>query len=153
MRRRTRARELALQFLYTLEMRGAEARADLPTFLKEAKASVEVRGYTEELVDGVTQNKPALDTHLQEFARNWKFERIALVDRNVLRLASYEILYRDDVPARVALNEGIELGKRYSTAQSGGFINGILDRVLRLRMERDAKKDTEKNTEKDDPQS
>ena len=131
MRRRTRARELSLQFLYALEVRGDEARSDLPAFLKDAKAAVEVRAFVEQMVDGVVEQRAALDARIRELAENWKFDRIARVDRNILRLASWELLYCDEVPARVVLNEAIELGKRYSTAQSGAFVNGILDRLLR----------------------
>ena len=133
MRKRTRSRELALQFLYTLEVRGPAAMDDLDEFLKESKASQLHREYVMRLLNGVQKNKSTIDGHIQDLAENWDLKRIALVDRNILRLGSFEILYSQDVPASVAINEAVELGKRYSTKQSGGFINGILDRMQSLR--------------------
>jgi N utilization substance protein B len=129
MRRRTRARELALQFLYTLDVRGADARNELDRFLDDSGASRAARRFATELVDGVLANRADLDRRITATAEHWSLERIALVDRNILRLAAFEILHREDTPVRVALNEAIELGKRYSTAQSGAFINGILDKI------------------------
>ena len=137
MRRRTRARELALQFLFTLDIRGDEARDELELFLTDSGASREVRGFVTALVDGVRKHRPVIDARIRELAENWSLERIARVDRNVLRLAAFEILHCPDVPVRVALNEAIDLGKRYSTAQSGAFINGILDRLKEERSEED----------------
>src|SRR5574342_533568 len=116
MRRRTRARELALQFLYQLDVRGAEIREEL-----------------EEIVKGVLAPRAELDAVIVKVAQNWTLDRMPPVDRNILRLASFELLHCQDIPVGVALNEAIELGKRYSTAQSGSFINGILDQVREAR--------------------
>lgn len=129
MRRRTRARELALQFLYTVELKGKDARDELDDFLTEAGASRVARAFATQLVDGVAREQEALDAALGSIAANWSVARMPPVDRNILRLGAYELLHCGDVPVRVALNEAIELGKRYSTAQSGAFINGILDRL------------------------
>ena len=106
MRVRTRARELALQFLFMVDLQGPAYRSELDGFLNEALAG-----------------KPG--------ARNWELERMAVVDRNALRLGTYELLHEDTIPMKVAINEAIELGKRYSTEASGAFINGILDRIRR----------------------
>ncbi|MBL8843718.1 MAG: transcription antitermination factor NusB [Planctomycetes bacterium] len=129
MRRRTRARELALQFLYTVEVRGPDARDEFDDFLQRSGASRFARQFATELVDGVLARKEQLDAAISATATNWSLSRMPAVDRTILRLGSYELLHSPDVPVRVALNEAIELGKRYSTGQSGAFINGILDQV------------------------
>jgi transcription antitermination factor NusB len=132
-RSRTRSRELALQFLYQVDVRGAESREDLDSFLAEAleekPGSEEVTAYAIRLVDGVLAHRTAIDGLLRDAAKNWDLERMAVVDRNVLRIGCYELLHEPDVPVKVAINEAIELGKRYSTESSGAFVNGILDRI------------------------
>jgi transcription antitermination protein NusB len=128
-RRRTRARELALQFLYQLDVRGAEIREELEEFLKESGASRPARRFATEIVKGVLAHRDELDAVIMKVAQNWTLDRMPPVDRNILRLASFELLHCKDIPVGVAMNEAIELGKRYSTAQSGSFINGILDHV------------------------
>ena len=87
--------------------------------------------YTRRLVDGVLLHRDTIDDLLREAARNWDLERMAVVDRNALRIGCYELLYEEQIPMKVAINEAIELGKRYSTEASGSFINGILDRIRR----------------------
>ncbi|MHC5011497.1 MAG: transcription antitermination factor NusB [Planctomycetota bacterium] len=135
MRVRTRARELALQFLFQLDFQGEAYRAELDRFLDEALAGKtaedEARAYVTRLVDGVLRHRGEIDALLREAARNWDLERMAAIDRNALRIGCYELLHEDDIPMKVAINEAIELGKRYSTEASGAFINGILDRIRR----------------------
>jgi transcription antitermination protein NusB len=133
MRARTRARELALQFLFQVDVQGGEYRAELDPFLGAAldgrPGGTEARAYAVKLVDGVLAHQPEIDALIREAARNWELERMAGVDRNVLRLGCYELLHEPDVPMKVAINEAIELGKRFSTEASGAFVNGILDRI------------------------
>jgi N utilization substance protein B len=86
--------------------------------------------FTAGLVDGVKENQARIDTMISEVAENWRLDRMAAIDRNILRLGAYEMLFRPEIPAKVAINEALELAKRYSTAQSSRFVNGILDRVL-----------------------
>lgn len=137
MRVRTRARELALQFLYQLDVQGDASRADLDGFLHDALAgkpgAEEAILYARRLVDGVREHREEIDRLLSEAARNWDLGRMAVVDRNALRIGCFELLWEDEVPMKVAINEAIELGKRYSTEASGAFINGILDRIRRDR--------------------
>jgi N utilization substance protein B len=128
-RRRTRARELALQYLFTLDARAGEADQELDEFLRSSGASRHARRFATELVDGVRKHQADLDQKIAALAANWTLERMPRVDRNILRLAGFELLHSKEVPVRVALNEAIELGKRYSTAQSGAFVNGILDKL------------------------
>jgi transcription antitermination factor NusB len=133
MRSRTRARELALQFLFQLDVQGDELREQLDAFLAaslDGKAGgEEARAYAVRVVDGVRTHREAIDTLIRDAARNWDIARMAAVDRNALRIGCYELLHEQDVPMKVAINEAIELGKRYSTASSGAFVNGILDRI------------------------
>jgi len=130
---RTRARELALQFLYQMDAQGPEHRPELDAFLDVELAgktgTVEAKVFARELVDGVLAHRQHIDTLLRKAATNWEIQRMAAVDRNALRIGCYELLYADDIPMKVAINEAIELSKRYSTEASGAFVNGILDRI------------------------
>ncbi|MCA8971663.1 MAG: transcription antitermination factor NusB [Planctomycetes bacterium] len=129
MRRRTKAREIALQFLYQLDLRGESVLGDLGEFLGESTKDPEVQEFSLRLVTGTKDLRPELDVTLAKVARNWDLRRMATIDRNVLRMAIFELLYCEDIPPKVSINEAIELGKKYSTVNSGAFINGILDRV------------------------
>ena len=138
MRRRTRAREIAIQFLYQLDLRDDDISGDLEAFLEREGQDDELRGFSRQLILGTQERLPEIDAVLTRVARNWDLRRMAVLDRNILRMAAYELLYCTDVPPKVTINEAIELGKRFSTANSGGFINGILDRI-RIDAERDAR--------------
>ena len=134
MRRRTRARELALQMLYQVDARGPEVLEELDAQVgREEPIEPEVLVFAQALLDGTLARQPEIDELIAVAAQNWQLRRMAIVDRNILRMAVYEMLYVDDIPAKVSINEAIELGKRFSTQQSGSFINGILDRVRRER--------------------
>ena len=131
-RKRTRSREIALQMLYMIDARGPEALDDLDAFLdREAMTEPDVQAFARQLVVGTQENLTDIDAVLTRAAQNWQLRRMAIVDRNILRMAVYEMLHLEEVPAKVSINEAIELGKRFSTAQSGSFINGILDRIRR----------------------
>lgn len=134
MRVRTRGRELALQFLFQLDFQDAEYRAELDHFLDEALAGIpgssEAKQYARTLVDGVVRHREDIDALIRKAATNWEIGRMAGIDRNALRVGCYELLHSDDdIPMKVAINEAIELAKRYSTEASGAFVNGILDRI------------------------
>src|SRR4051794_894793 len=133
MTRRSRGREVALQVLYQIEQNpgipAAEVRQFIDRRLLGDKKLVE---FTQDLGAGVRENQPKIDEMIKEVAENWRLDRMAAIDRNILRLGAYEMLLRPEVPAKVAINEALELAKRYSTAQSSRFVNGILDRVLQL---------------------
>lgn len=129
MRKRTQARELALQFLYTLDLRKGEGREYLPSFLDENNKEKEVQDYARRLIEGVRNEVNLFDEKIQSVAKNWNLSRMAAIDRNILRMAVFEMMRCDDIPPKVAINEAIDLGKKYSTQNSGGFINGILDKI------------------------
>ena len=133
MKKRTRARELALQFLYQLDLLGADRLDDLTGFLKLEESDSQTCRFARRIVEGTQEHRSSIDEVIQGIAQNWQISRMAVIDRNVLRLATYELLYCEDIPPKVAINEAIELGKRYSTANSGAFINGILDKIKSTR--------------------
>jgi transcription antitermination factor NusB len=129
MKKRTRGRELALQFLYQLDLVGPELIDEASEFLASQETDRETRAFALELIQGTQEHLPDLNRVIGEVAQNWDIARMAVIDRNVLRLATYELLHKSDIPPKVAINEAIELGKRYSTQNSGAFINGILDKI------------------------
>ncbi len=129
MRRRTRARELALQALYQIEIQGEEALGDALRFCTERAEDKEVSEFAVQLVEGSLRAKKQIDEKITSVAEHWELPRMATIDRCILRLSAYELLYREDIPPKVSINEAIELAKKYSTANSGTFVNGILDKV------------------------
>ena len=128
---RSQARELALQCLYQLDLRGEEAAESARTLL--AAADPEVQEHAKALVEGVRSKQEDLVKVLSPLIEHWSWERVAAVDRAILRIGAYEILHVPEVPPKVALDEAIELAKRYSTRESGSFVNGILDKIYRQR--------------------
>ncbi len=126
---RTRSRELALQALFAQDVHKDGDRHAYEFTLVHAEVSPEVADFARQLVEGVLERTAEWDALIASAADNWDLSRLATVDRNILRLAVYEMLARDDIPNKVAINEAIELGKRFSTKQSGAFVNGILDRI------------------------
>jgi transcription antitermination factor NusB len=128
-KKRTRARELALQFLYQLDLRGEEALEHQDEFLRGEESDRSTTDFAAHLVEGTVEHLPEINQIIRGVAQNWDIERMAVIDRNVLRLATFELLWCPDIPPKVSINEAIELGKRFSTQNSGGFINGILDRI------------------------
>jgi N utilization substance protein B len=129
MARRSRAREVALQVLYQDDLNPTHHAADDERFVKARLQAPELIEFAGSLVAGVRRNRNELDELLAQTADHWSLERMAATDRNVLRLGAYEILYAD-TPGRVAINEAVELAKRFGSRQSAQFVNGILDRLL-----------------------
>lgn len=130
MSRRSRAREIVLQVLYQDDL-NADQPEDIRLRFINARLNHdrELIQFAEQLLAGVRRHRDAVDQHLGEIARNWKLSRMAATDRNVLRLGAYEILFTQ-TPDRVAINEAIELAKRYGTNNSSQFVNGVLDRLM-----------------------
>jgi len=125
---RRRARETAMQALYYIDFRnGAHPR--LVDFLESVPVAAKAKDYFETLLNGVLAAGPQVDAIIERFSNNWRVNRMSGVDRNVLRIALYEMLCRDDVPVKVIINEAVEIGKKYGGEESGSFINGILDAV------------------------
>ena len=126
---RREGRELALQTLYSMDLNPLEIRTTLQLFRENVKANATVRAFAEELVTGVLSRKEEIDRLIEEKSKNWMISRIGKVDLNILRLAVYELSYRQDIPKNVTLNEAIEVAKKFGTEESPAFINGILDEV------------------------
>ncbi len=129
MRKRTHARELALQVIYQLDLRGTEVLDQVDELLKEQSQDKEVLDFARELVMGTWEHRKPIDEKIEGVAKNWEMKRMAVIDRNVLRVATYELLFRDDIPALVTINEAIDIAKKFSTPKSGKFVNGILDNI------------------------
>ena len=130
MTRRSRGREIALQVLYQTEQNPGLALGDVRRFIERRLCGdKKLCEFAEGLVEGVQANQPKIDALIARVAENWRLDRMAAIDRNILRLGAYEMLFRPDTPTKVAINESLELAKRYSTAQSSRFVNGILDRL------------------------
>ena len=130
MRKRTQGRELALQLLYQLDLRGDDVLKEVDDYLdSQSGGDAEVRGFARELIHGYLERRVEIDRRIEEVARNWQLRRMAAIDRNILRLGTYELLYRTDIPPLVAINEAIEMAKKFSTKNSGPFVNGILDNI------------------------
>ena len=130
MKKRSRGRELALQMLYQVDLRGDSALEAAEEVAREEEPDRDARAFATKLVNGVRETLDELDREIAATAQNWDISRMAVIDRNVLRMATYELLYCRDIPPKVAINEAIELGKRFSTQNSGAFINGILDKIM-----------------------
>jgi N utilization substance protein B len=137
--RRTRGREVALQVLYLLEQNPAVDAGEVERFLTRRLRDAKAVAFTRGLVEGVHAHQDHIDGLISGVAENWRLDRMAAIDRNILRLGAYEMLYCPDVPKKVAINEALELAKRYSTAQSSRFVNGILDRLQDAKPEPEAR--------------
>ncbi len=130
--KRRKARELALQILFQADVGNLPIEEAMETTLSEAvDADEEIRSYAVQLVQGVWGQKSDLDAQIQGVTRNWTVERMAAIDRNLIRIALYEILNVPDVPYRVAINEAVELAKEYGTTESRRFVNGVLGALVR----------------------
>ena len=130
MGRRRKSRELALQLLYQLDVQGeGDPAPAFAEFWMRHPVDDEVREFAESLVRGAKLHQGKIDELIVQYAENWELERMAVVDRNILRGGIFELLWESDVPPKVAINEALEVAKKFSTQESSRFINGILDRV------------------------
>lgn len=138
MRKRTKARECALKVLYALDITKDEPEKIIELFWgSHEKVEREVKDFTAALVLGVAEKIAFLDKVISAYATNWEMKRMAVIDRNILRMATYELLFKEDIPPKVSINEAIDIAKRYGDKDSGKFVNGILDKISKT--ERKAK--------------
>lgn len=134
---RRSGREAALQMLFQLEASGASAPQTIELFWRSLsqgdhadwEPDPEGRPYADELVRGVAENLEAIDERIAAASQNWRIERMGRVDRNLLRMGTWELMANKDVPRAVVIDEAVELAKSYGTEVSGGFVNGVLDRI------------------------
>ena len=130
MRRRTLAREHALKILYQTEIIRRPLEDVLDDYWKEEpNKDVEIISYAKLLAQGVRNNLKAIDDKISDYATNWQLTRMAVIDRNILRLGLFELKYTTDIPPKVAINEAVELAKKYGDLESSKFVNGILDKI------------------------
>jgi N utilization substance protein B len=129
MTRRSRAREVALQLLFQRDLNKRIDRTVLERFVRDRLGDETLVSFCLSLYDGVIAQQSDIDRRLSEAAENWRLVRMAAVDRNVLRLGAYELLHTPETPPSVALDEAITLARRYGSADSSAFVNGILDRL------------------------
>jgi transcription antitermination protein NusB len=126
---RREGRELALQALYSMDLNPLEMRTTLQLFRENVHAKGPVRAFAEDLVAGVISHREEIDRLIEQKSKNWAISRMGKVDLNILRLAAFELHYRDDIPKNVTINEAIEVAKKFGTEESPAFVNGILDEL------------------------
>lgn len=130
MRKRTKARECALKILYAVDITGEEPKKCIETFWKNHdEVDGELESFANSIVLGVTNNRDAIDKLISAHTTNWQLKRMAVIDRNILRFATYELLYMEEIPPKVSINEAIDIAKRYGDKDSGKFVNGVLDSI------------------------
>ncbi|MDP2927358.1 MAG: transcription antitermination factor NusB [Candidatus Omnitrophota bacterium] len=132
MRKRTKAREYVLQMLYQVDITRGNWQEILENFCASndrQDMSGELKDFSAQLLGGVVAHLQEIDKKISKYATNWQLERMAFVDRNIMRLGCFELLFRADIPPKVAINEAVELAKKYSGLESGKFVNAILDQI------------------------
>jgi len=136
MRKRTLARECALKILYRIEISRESAESSLKDFWSKAGGSLDKEAYdfAEMLVRGAYENILSIDGVISKYTDNWNISRMAVIDKNIIRISVYEMLYREDIPPNVSINEAIELAKKYGDVDSGKFVNGILDKIKKMEL-------------------
>jgi len=135
---RRQARELAMQALFYMDMQNQASLQMLEHFCEVFRPSKKSDPFFLKLVGGVLENRAEIDALIERFSKNWKIDRMSCVDRNVMRIAVYELLYCQDIPPKVSINEAVDVGKRFGTEESGAFINGIMDSI-RAALEQEGK--------------
>ena len=133
MRKRSRSRQIALEALYQIDLTRADAADVADRYVAARGKDAAVAEFARRLILGTVEKGDELDRVIADAAENWRLNRMAILDRNILRMAVFELLHMDDIPPKVSINEAIELAKRYGTAGSGQFVNGVLDRIKELK--------------------
>lgn len=129
MGKRRKARESTLQILFQLEFDATDPEIIADSFWKNKKATKEIEEHSRRLVMGITSEQESIDRLIQSVSANWRISRMAVVDRNVLRIAVYELLHEENIAPAIVINEAIEIAKKYSSEEGATFVNGILDAV------------------------
>lgn len=133
MRKRTKAREIALQMLYELDIKKEPVNGFLEDFWqrpsKDKPSDDAIKEFSTSLVKGTSEHLEEIDSLISMYAQNWQLKRMAVVDRNIIRMGCFELLHQEDIPPKVSINEAVELAKKYGDVESSKFVNGILDRI------------------------
>jgi len=152
MGQRRKAREGALQILYQLEFDAADPRAAVEVFWKKKRAAAETQEYCRWLVEGVLARREEIDAAIQSVSEHWRIPRMAIVDRNILRLAAFELLEAGHIAPAIVINEAIEIAKKYSGPEAGTFVNGILDALSKKIRAKAAAAREVRNAREDEPE-
>ena len=136
MRKRSKARALALSFLYQLDITNEDPACALAHFWQEHRPTNQTKEFTKQIVQGTLANLAQIDNVISKYAQNWQLKRMAVIDRNILRLGSFELLFLADIPPKVSINEAVELAKKYGDVESSKFVNGILDKIHKTEVEK-----------------
>ncbi|NLD38473.1 MAG: transcription antitermination factor NusB [Desulfatiglans sp.] len=126
---RRKARELVTQILFFMEYSPGDPEKSFELICENFDAPKSLKAFSGELIRGISENLSHIDSLIKEASKNWRLERMSRVDRSILRLSIYEMLYMESIPYKVSIDEAVELGKRYGTEESGAFINGVLDYI------------------------
>lgn len=132
MRKRTKARESVLQILYQTDITGDPVDIVLNQYWQNRERNPEVIEFANEIIKGTVEHLSEIDAVITKYSENWEISKMPIIDRNILRFATYELLYIDDIPPKVTIDEAVELANRFSTPNSGKFINGVLDKIMTL---------------------
>ena len=146
MGKRRKARESTLQILFQLEFNDSELENIFESFWQEKKASKEIKEYSRWLVEGIVSHRERIDRLIQSVSENWRIDRMALVDRNVLRIAVFELLCEERLAPAIVIDEAIEISKKYSSEEAATFVNGILD-AARKKIEKMQKRPKEEKND------
>ena len=130
---RRQSRETTLKILYLMDVAGLNPDESFSAITRENKFSQEFIDFVELLLEGTIKNKTEIDEIITKYVENWELTRLNIVDRNILRIGTFELLKTPDTPVNVIINEAIEIAKKYSTSDSGGFVNGVLDKIKGVR--------------------
>lgn len=141
MGKRRRARELALQFLYQWDFYGPADSEPATAFWENRRDGAEVKKFAESIIDGVRSRREQIDREIETLSQHWKLSRMSRIDRNILRIAVFELTCCPEIPPKVSIDEAIEIAKKFGAGDSGAFINGILDQVSRRAGRLDPEKD------------
>lgn len=145
---RRQSRELALQFLYQLDISRTDVDDVINLFWEHFDCVEKVKEFSNIIIQGVSSNKDEIDKLIVLYTKNWDIDRMASIDRNILRIATYELKYLEDIPVNVSINEAVELAKKYSTAESSKFVNGLLDKIKVVREDAKNKGNTDVNVKR-----
>lgn len=145
MRSRSRAREVALHLLYQIEISKKPPQQAFSDYFANNTYKQDIVDFSTCLAEGVLKNYDHIDSLIKEYVKNWEIERMAIIDRNILRIGCFELLFLEEIPPKVAINEAIELAKRFGDIDSPRFVNGILDKIYKVEGEKKEEKDNDEN--------
>ncbi|MCB9747778.1 MAG: transcription antitermination factor NusB [Candidatus Omnitrophica bacterium] len=141
MRKRTRGRETALKILYQAEITRRDIKDSAKYYWSDTGITDNtVKVFSETIINGVASHLEDIDNKISSYATNWQIKRMAVIDRNILRMGVFELLFAPDIPPKVTINEAVELAKKYGDLESSKFVNGILDKIHKTELTADSKK-------------